>query len=705
MIFNKFKKAISVFTIFAYLIGFIAIPANTMSDSYDGLSEMRFINNDLVFDTTIDQGTDNIYLDGSKYSESDLLSELNTYYSAQLVGAERATSIDIYSGDNCAATACAVVTVDYGSYSFEYRTNYHLTMSSGSQGSTSYISYSGTSTGDKEATSNQKKTLARINTDISKQNTINSGVSSDIERANSELSRQNSNHSTAKSSLASVELKRDRALSSLNTAITNRNNAVNERQQAKQEASNAKAEADRQATAVNVQENTQDQLEDELAQLENDTANLVSQIDNYTGQLQSNRSTIDQNIVAAKSEISQTLDRHNQIVDSVINDLGISQAVEDLDIDYSELVQTPNDLEAPVLPNGAEIQMSKSHPKYDDLVDAINYHESIREHVESSTSEQVKHAHDLSEIGILMADEAYAQGDDQSGDEFLENSLTVLDSVLDFVPGISFIKDVTSIATGINPITGEEVSDTERAIMLGAIFAPAIVSGTAKVTVKVGKALQVLSQRGGRAGEQADNLVDSLRRSDEDMSKFVTNPCRATVAVPSSGNWVQALAMTFATSLVPMAYADEPCALGEITAEILDQPWGKQFVWSQKAPHTTYDNKHYKAISNSDAIRKSSTGDKVGQYWPKDSLTTFKLEREALDNGYKVKKSNSTIHAYHCSDQIVGYAAGKPTYWMRAEYTSGDNGAGGTIHGHPRGTNDKIPNAAKKLYKDKKHCK
>lgn len=567
MIFQKFKKTISIITLFAYLLGFLSVPSISYSAGNEGLTAIRIGGNDISYDNNVPQTVNHIYLDGTQISEAQLWSELQTYYNARLVGVERDTHIRIYSGDNCSATACVTVTVDYDGYSQEVeRDNYYLQMSEGNPEPDSYSNFDGVSHGGGGgATNEQISRLNSLNSQIASQNSINSGIASDISSANNQLSRLQSSHASAQSQLASLEQQRNSALIRTNAAIINRNHAINERHQAKQEASNAKTEADRQAAAVSNQEQIKAQREAELARLENKSADLVSNSSNYTDQLQSNRTDIDQNIAAAQNEINQTINRHNQIADTIVGDLGITEAVDHLDIDYSDLVETPNDFEAPVLPNGAEIQTPKSHPKYNDLVDAINYHESMADMVESSSSDQVKHAYELSEIGIIQADQAYAEGNDAEGDAYLDGALTVLDSVLDFVPGVSFIKDVTSIATGVNPITGEEVSDTERALMLGALFLPAALSGTGKVVGKTAKALEKLSEKGSA---KADELLESISKSEQDLSKFTHKPCNISSSTAfTQPSWNNQLVDLFNVSTFQVQ-ANNPCNPGFVLDDL-----------------------------------------------------------------------------------------------------------------------------------------
>jgi hypothetical protein len=91
------------------------------------------------------------------------------------------------------------------------------------------------------------------------------------------------------------------------------------------------------------------------------------------------------------------------------------------------------------------------------------------------------------------------------------------------------------------------------------------------------------------------------------------------------------------------------------------------------AKWTAYDNKHYKA-ANIDQAQGFSKD--AAQYWPKEMGRT--LETLAIRKGIvRPKPDSTTIYYFYRHDQIVGFDEGNPTYWIRAEITSG------TYHGHP----------------------
>lgn len=92
-----------------------------------------------------------------------------------------------------------------------------------------------------------------------------------------------------------------------------------------------------------------------------------------------------------------------------------------------------------------------------------------------------------------------------------------------------------------------------------------------------------------------------------------------------------------------------------------------------RARPSEHGYKHTKAKNKEDAIKFSQ---REAQYSP--DVNHAQLERLALERGQPVRHSGDTTYFFYKSDKIVGYDNGKPTYWMRAELTSGD-----VFHGHP----------------------
>ncbi|WP_396587709.1 DNA/RNA non-specific endonuclease [Bermanella sp. R86510] len=574
MIFVRKKRIISSFTIAFYLFSIIAFPANASSESYNGLNEIKINDGEIDYGTVVDKGSvENHYIDSSIISKRELLEELHEYYSALLQGDEKAQYLEIYSGDSCSATACVEVSSDYGSYSLVSRNNYHLSMREGNRGNSSTNSFGTSYSSDPKATASQLSRLSSINRQIESQNYENARLASHIETENGRLSSLNSEHRSAKSQLTSVESRRNEALQTLNASISDRNMALNERTQAKQQASNARMEAERQQSAVNNQKAIREDRTANLESLKEQTETLLNSSDSYVSSFESHGLVLDSRITAAIEETSQAIQNHNELSDAIIQNLGIENAVSDLSIDYEHLISNENDLEIDVLPDGTQLKTPKSHPKYSDLVNALNYHKSLEDYVGNSTSENVKHAYELSEIGIEQADQAYSEDRNVEGDAYLNGALSMLDSTLDFVPGVSFIKDVTSIVTGVNPITGEDVDDTDRAIMLGTLFAPAALSGATKVVTKVAKALTTMSERGVSS---ADDLIKVIQNSDRSFSKYVQGPCAKNMPLThpqSIEEWAKYIAYMAVSSSMGTANASivNPCPTGSVVDKVLKE--------------------------------------------------------------------------------------------------------------------------------------
>jgi hypothetical protein len=74
---------------------------------------------------------------------------------------------------------------------------------------------------------------------------------------------------------------------------------------------------------------------------------------------------------------------------------------------------------------------------------------------------------DSAQLFADLALEDYKSGNASSGSVNATIALKIIDATSNFVPGVSLVKDTFIIATGINPITGEAVSDVERAMTLG----------------------------------------------------------------------------------------------------------------------------------------------------------------------------------------------------------------------------------------------
>ena len=130
----------------------------------------------------------------------------------------------------------------------------------------------------------------------------------------------------------------------------------------------------------------------------------------------------------------------------------------------------------------------------------------------------------FTDVLVAAADEAYAALKNTYGDAYLERASTALDLVVDFTPGVSLVKDLISITSGINPITLESVSRTEKALILATLAAPAILKGIGKGCALFARFLKDVSLAAGNRGQNAQFLLDVIRQGDDELRVFSHSP-------------------------------------------------------------------------------------------------------------------------------------------------------------------------------------
>lgn len=171
---------------------------------------------------------------------------------------------------------------------------------------------------------------------------------------------------------------------------------------------------------------------------------------------------------------------------------------------------------------------------------------------------QKKSIIDIANVGIGMADQSYASGDNAEGDAFMSNARAALDILTDFTPGVSLAKDSVSLMTGVNPVTGEVLSDLELGVLAATIFLPATMAGSAKA---IGKAAVKLSRKSGKIGDLGKKVVDRIKGSDDILTPYVD--C---LTYHRRKSWIE-IALSF---IEDTAYACAGRTLGTATDKALD---------------------------------------------------------------------------------------------------------------------------------------
>jgi hypothetical protein len=186
-----------------------------------------------------------------------------------------------------------------------------------------------------------------------------------------------------------------------------------------------------------------------------------------------------------------------------------------------------------------------------------------------------------------LADAGFADGSPLTSVGAVDAAHRLLDLATDFTPGVSLLKDATIVVTGRNPVTGETVSDFERALTLGAMVVPSFLTGAAKGVIKTAHNLERVAESQRPLRNLASELVGSLERAEVDMAELVADlPCpsaaiRSEGRLPLAAAGVDALsvleAQTPAPGFVlptegrPAITVEAPCirSLGTITAEVV----------------------------------------------------------------------------------------------------------------------------------------
>jgi hypothetical protein len=175
-----------------------------------------------------------------------------------------------------------------------------------------------------------------------------------------------------------------------------------------------------------------------------------------------------------------------------------------------------------------------------------------------------------------LADAGFALGSPVSSVGAVDAAHRLLDLATDFTPGVSLLKSAAIVITGRNPVTGEMVSDFERAFTLAAMVVPSFLSGGARELVGTARALEHVGESPRPLRGLANELVGSLERGEADMAELVADlPCpgvaRAAPGPRPTPRWGGGL---LALPEDPAGSALEaPCvrALGAVAAEVAER--------------------------------------------------------------------------------------------------------------------------------------
>jgi hypothetical protein len=160
---------------------------------------------------------------------------------------------------------------------------------------------------------------------------------------------------------------------------------------------------------------------------------------------------------------------------------------------------------------------------------AKGYIRNVREGVDSGrlkSHERSKDFLDFADELVDVGDRLYSEGYKAEGDKAVSTGMRAADLATDFTPGISLAKDIISLMTGVNPVTGEVLSDTERALIAATMVMPTAFSAGAKVAARAAKAASKIAKSGPllKGGSKNGPIRETLSKPFDDLSKALTSP-------------------------------------------------------------------------------------------------------------------------------------------------------------------------------------
>ena len=211
----------------------------------------------------------------------------------------------------------------------------------------------------------------------------------------------------------------------------------------------------------------------------------------------------------------------------------------------------------------------------------------------------------------LFADvalEQFKNGQDSAASSSISVALKIVDAATNFVPGVSLVKDSIVIVSGVNPITGEQVSDVERAMTLGTLLLPSVASASVKQFEKVAATLVKIASAESKSAKIAEGLIKAIKKSDDELADLVNlTPCQA-----SESNYRSFRLLNPINWFVGEALAASPCKrFGTITAEIVEA--GEKNLVSLKAGNTGFGVAVRKDYSKTYRQHYASLDGEIGQ--------------------------------------------------------------------------------------------
>ncbi len=220
-----------------------------------------------------------------------------------------------------------------------------------------------------------------------------------------------------------------------------------------------------------------------------------------------NTFTHDRQRANAMAQVTSYVNKHNKFV------AGVTQKQP---LIASLTVPSETDQKTPLqTAEGRQVRIAKNYSRY------------VRASIESGHEKGHENSGkllDFADASIELGDQFYLDGDNSEGDSAIAVALAAVDLALDFTPGVGLAKDIVSLVTGVNPVTGHRLSSSEKAITTASLFIPSAFSGIRKVIQRADelakRAVNIISKRSGTVSKHQETLTSSF----QGLSKILSGP-------------------------------------------------------------------------------------------------------------------------------------------------------------------------------------
>jgi len=303
-----------------------------------------------------------------------------------------------------------------------------------------------------------------------------------------------------------------------------------------------------------------------------------------------------------------------------------------------------------------------------ELQDADRYLRTTRDIVNSASNTDPKDIKntknsmlDVAEININLADMSSVEGNQLEAKAHLEMALNITDTVLDFTPGISLVKDIVSLTTGFNPVTGEELSAMELSFIAVGLFVPSAVSATAKRFEKLTSSFSKLVARSERYQRYSTYIQDILNKVSGRVAKAKLEVSKYVGDIDiASARWGDYVVKDLPRLL---AFPDIPSVLDKWGMSSIEKGGGNQLL--EHLFSKTYDIKRWAPIEKKIGFNEG----KITDSFTKKDLFSMKKGISAIDEITEKMKTEAVLIYEKAEPEII-----QRYYFKTSVQNSNDSG-------------------------------